>query len=100
MPSPCHVQRTGWMPARRLVNEHEARKAVQELLHGDAQLEPGEVHAQAAMRAGAECQVRVPLTEAERVGVLEYVRVAVRGAVQQDHALTGRQGTAVERGRC
>ena len=86
---PDDVQAGRVVPARiRSVREPEVGDQAQQLLHGDAHLEPREVGADAAVRPDPERHVpAVAAIEMEAVGVREHGRVAVRRTEQEQHAL-------------
>ena len=79
------------------VGELEVREALQELVDGDGQLEPGQVRAQAAVDAETERGVAVlQAVDDDLVGALEHLGVAVGGRERQQHPLGGLHRAAVE----
>jgi hypothetical protein len=71
--------------------------APQELLDGQAELEAGQVRAQAAMRPGRESDVRVVRApEVDRLRVVERARVRVRRSPEHLDLDPGREVTAAD----
>ena len=82
--------------AYRLACERIGREAGEKTSDGDAAFEPGEVHADALMWAGAEGDVTVGVAgEVEAVRLLELSRIAVGSAdAQRDPAFRGQRDAA------
>src|SRR5262245_3081382 len=82
---------------RILLRELVARRAREELLEADPELEAREARAEAEVHPEAEGEVRVRVaTRVEAVGLGEGALVAIRGGEEQVHALAPREPAPVQ----